>query len=334
MTTTTEHLALIVAATDVAARRLGVDVAAADQYASAGVAANTRKAYASDLACFTEYCTANGVAALPATVDTIRGYLAWLAAEGKALATIRRRVASIAAAHQVAGVVSPTSDAAVRATLRGIARTHGSGQRLAAPMGIDVLRAAIDALPMSLRGRRDRALLALGFAGALRRSELVALDLADLRFVAEGIEVTVRRSKTDQEGRGRVIGIPYGRRSGVCPVALVREWLAVAGFIDADGRVLGDGPVLRSVSRHGHVGGRLDGSAVARIVKAAAEAAGVDPDQFSGHSLRAGFVTSAAMAGVADRRIMDQTGHRSDAAFRTYVRRATVFQDNAAADVL
>lgn len=332
--TTTEHLALIVAATDVAARSLGVDVAAADQYASAGVAANTRKAYAADLACFTTYCAATGVAALPATVDTIRGYLAWLAAEGKAVATIRRRLASIAAAHQVAGVPSPTTDAAVRATMRGIARSLGSGQRLVAPLTIDVLRAAIDALPMNLHGRRDRALLALGFAGAMRRSELVALDLADIRFVAEGLEVTVRRSKTDQEGHGRVIGIPYGRRSGVCPVALVRDWLAAAGFLDADGQVIGAGPLLRSVSRHGHVGGRLDGSAIARIVKAAAEAAGVDADQFSGHSLRAGFVTTAAVAGIADRRIMDQTGHKSDAAFRTYVRRATVFHDNAASDIL
>jgi site-specific recombinase XerD len=160
-------------------------------------------------------------------------------------------------------------------------------------------------LDASLAGVRDRALLLLGFAGAFRRSELVALDVADLSFTARGVEVTIRRSKTDQEGAGRVVAIPLGSQAETCPVRSLRAWLEAAG-IEA-------GSIFRAVNRWGRVGGRLADRDVACTVKRAAERAGLDPAAFSGHSLRAGLATSAALAGKSDRAIMATTGHKSRA---------------------
>jgi integrase len=320
-------VAAFAAVTEVAADQLGVDVAAADRYAAAGVAANTRRAYASDWSDFTTYCAACGVAALPAAESTVRAYIAHLADQGRKVATIRRRVASIAAVHHVAGVPTPTTSTEVRATLRGIAREVGTAQRAVAPVEVDVLSAMVATIPQTMHGRRDRALLALGFAAALRRSELVALKVEDVAFVPKGVELTIRRSKTDQTAQGRRVAVPFGRKSGVCPVTLLREWLDASG--------ISSGPLFRRVDRHGNVGATaLDGSSVARIVKSNADAVGHDAERFAGHSLRAGFVTSAVRARVPVHRIMDQTGHQSDTSFRRYIRYADAFEDNAAAEVL
>ena len=181
-------------------------------------------------------------------------------------------------------------------------------------------------LPDTLQSRRDRALLLLGFAGAFRRSELVAIDLGDLEFNRDGLVVTVRRSKTDPEGQGRRVGIPFGSHLQTCPVRATQAWLE---FLDVP-----SGPVFRPIDRHGHIGtSRLSDKAVALIVKRSAGAAGLPAADLAGHSLRAGLATSAAAAGVSERAIMAQTGHRSVATVRKYIREGSLFLENAAAKV-
>ena len=177
-----------------------------------------------------------------------------------------------------------------------------------------------------LKGIRDRALLLLGFAGAFRRSELVGLNVADLEFVDQGLIVHLRRSKTDQEGVGRKVAIPYARGSA-CPVKAAKDWLTAAG--------ISEGPLFRPVTRHGHMAEeRLSGHAVAKIVKARAAAVGLNAKGYSGHSLRAGLITSAAMLGVSIWKIKAQSGHRTDAMVARYVRDADLFVNNAAGAVL
>jgi integrase len=179
----------------------------------------------------------------------------------------------------------------------------------------------VRALPDGLKGTRDRAILLLGFAGAFRRSEIVGLDVADLAASEDGLTVTLRRSKTDQEGVGRRVGIPRG--GSLCPVRAVQDWLAARGEAP--------GPLFVGMTRHGKTTGqRLDGKDIATLIKRAAEAVGLDPATVSGHSLRAGLVTTAARAGKSERSIMGQTGHRSVTMVRRYIRDAGLFDDNAA----
>ncbi len=181
----------------------------------------------------------------------------------------------------------------------------------------------VDVADPGLIGARDRALILLGFAGAFRRSELVGLDVEDCAFGKDGLTVTLRRSKTDQDGAGRKIGIPYGSNPETCPVRTVQAWLEEAGS-DA-------GPLFRSINRHGQVRtGRLSGIDVARIVKKLAVRAGLDPAKYAGHSLRAGHATSAAIAGASERSIMRQTGHRSVQMVRRYIRDGSLFRENSA----
>ena len=195
------------------------------------------------------------------------------------------------------------------------------------PILLDDLRVFLETLPVSLAGLRDRALLLVGFAGAFRRSELVSIDVEDLETVPEGFVVHLKRSKTDPYRHGRKVGIPYGTSEKTCPVVALETWLIVAS--------LATGPVFRAVDRYGHLrDGRLSGRAVARIVKRCAAKAGLDKSQFSGHSLRAGFATSAAVAGVSERAIMKQTGHKSTKMVRRYIRDGQLFQNNAATNLL
>jgi integrase len=178
-------------------------------------------------------------------------------------------------------------------------------------------------LPLGTKGIRDRALLLIGFAGAFRRSELVSVDVTDLSFETAGVKIILRRSKTDQEGRGRTVAIPYGVHDETCPVLALQSWLKESGIVD--------GPIFRPVHKGGRVAAcRLTGHAVASLVKSYAGSAGLQLASVSGHSLRAGFVTSAARAGEPERRIMRQTGHKSIEMVLRYVRQANVFTDNAA----
>ncbi|MHB8420600.1 MAG: site-specific integrase [Myxococcales bacterium] len=281
----------------------------------------TRTAYRSDWAHFSAWCQAHRGSPLPAGAATVALYLGELADQGFKVATIERRLAAIAEAHKAAGMPSPRGDANLRAVVKGIRRKLGVAQKQARPLLPGDLRGIVAKLPTSSQGVRDRALLLLGFAGAFRRSELAGLNVGDLELGEDGLTVTLRRSKTDQEGAGRKVGVPFGSDKATCPVRAVRAWLASLG----DGA---RGPLFRRVDRWGTVGkGRMTGQAVWRVVR---RVAGSD---FSGHSLRAGLATAAAKAGKSTLAIQKQTGHKSLAMVSRYVRDASLFEDNAAAGI-
>jgi integrase len=202
----------------------------------------------------------------------------------------------------------------------GIRRLKGTRQNAKAAATSDRLKLLLEQIPNSLLGVRDRALLLLEFAAALRRGELVALNVEDVEFVPEGLVLTIRRSKTDQEGAGERIGVHNGRAILTCPVRSLKEWIAAAQ--------LTSGPLFRSVDRHGRMGASLTDQVVAKLVKKYARFAGLDHTLFSGHSLRSGCATSAAISGASERKIMDQTRHRSVAMVRRYIRDGNLFRDN------
>jgi site-specific recombinase XerD len=284
------------------------------------LSANTRRGYRADL----EHYSTSGMT-LPSTPEMVAEYLAESVGIS-AVATMQRRLAAIAKAHVAMGAADPTKTEIVRATMRGIRRTLGVAQREAKPVLREDLFQMLDRMGASPKDVRDKALLLLGFAGAFRRSELVGLDVVDIETVRQGIVVTLRRSKTDQTGAGRKIGIPFGRTRW-CPVKHLTDWLSHTGTTS--------GPIFRVINRHGHVADqRLSGEAVSIIVKERAKAAGFDPSAYSGHSLRAGLATSAVIAGVSTLSIRRTTGHASDAMLARYVRIGDIFTDNAAAAVL
>jgi integrase len=282
-------------------------------YVRDSLAANTRRAYLSDLGQFEAWG-----GSLPASPETIAAYLA-AHADSLSVATLVRRLASISTAHQARGLSNPTRSELVRATLRGIKRTRGSPQLEAKPLLREDLVLVLDAMGGGLKAIRDRALLLIGFAGALRRSELVALDVADSMHVRRGIVLHLRHSKTDQDGHGDKIAIPYGRTRW-CPVTAIDAWLAASGITE--------GAIFRRVDRHGHV------HKLRLSIQERAAASGLDPAGYSGHSLRAGFATSAAQSGVPAWRIKAQTRHASDAMLSRYIREGELFTENAAGALL
>jgi integrase len=316
---------------DPAAGSRSIDLAPAppsaqsQHYASAASTANTRRAYRADWADFTAWCAEAERDTLPATPVTVADYLAARAAGAPerpplAVATLGRRLVAIARAHQLAGHPSPI-DEWVRTVMKGIRRQRRVTQRRVAPVVVEVLRQTVAALSDSRLGLRDRAILLLGFAAALRRSELVALDVADIRFVPQGLVLTLRQSKTDQVGEGLLKGVPLGSSSATCPVRAVQAWLKAAG--------LTEGPVFRPIDRHGNLRPKpLNGSDIAVIIKRSVAAAGFDPDPYSGHSLRAGLATAAAGAGAPSYQIRRQTGHTTDRMLEVYIREGSLFRDN------
>jgi site-specific recombinase XerD len=288
-------------------------------------AKNTIRAYRADWDHFEAWCQEHNQSSLPATADTVALYVTDLAATHKP-ATITRRISAISQAHQIAGMETPTGSAKVRLVMAGIRRMKGTAQTGKTPILVDDLRRMIAGLPENLLGVRDRVLLLIGFCGAFRRSELVALDAADVAVTREGLIVTIRRSKTDQEGEGRKIGIPYASHLETCPVRCLQDWLEKSGITE--------GPLFRPIDRFGKMASiRLSAAAVADIVKKYAEAVGLDASHFAGHSLRSGLATSAAAAGASERSIMNQTGHRSVGMVRRYIREGSLFRENAAAVV-
>jgi len=292
-------------------------------YFAHGKAPSTVRAYRDDWDDFTCWCTAHALSALPATPETIAWYLSAGAHEGRKINTLTRRIAAISQVHQLTGHPSPTTHATVHTVLAGIRRTHGKRPQGVAPFLVEDIRAMVATLPSTLLGVRDRALILLGFAGAFRRSELVALDVADLAWTEDGLIITLRRSKTDQEGEGRLVGIPYGTHDCTCPVHALRAWL--------DGAGITAGAVFRGMNRHGQQRtARISSRAVADIIKRTAQSAGLDPTRYSGHSLRAGHATTAARAGAHERVIMAQTGHRSERTVRRYIRLGELFRENSA----
>lgn len=289
---------------------------------------NTRKAYAEDWKSFERWCELAGRPALPASADTLSLYCVHLARLGKLPATINRRVAGVASRHLAAGHVSPVSGD-VREVLAGIGRRAGTAPKHAkAALTVEDLRAILPALGDGARGARDRALLLVGFASGLRRSELAALDVGDVTCRPEGLALHVARSKTDQAGAGRWLGVFRGRHRATCPVRALQAWL--------EERDAWAGPlfcVLTSPAgavRHK----RMSGWAVGEVVKQAARAAGMDATRYAGHSLRAGCATAASANGASDQAIMARTGHKSAAVMGRYVRYGSLFATDALAGVL
>jgi site-specific recombinase XerD len=296
----------------------------ADTFVRAAKAPSTLRAYRSDWEHFSRWCEQHTLCPLPASPQTVALYLAALAATHRP-GTMTRRLTAITKAHQIAGHPSPATmqQPAVSETLKGIRRTLGTAQQTKAPLLTADVKRMVKALPNNLAGRRDRALLLLGFAGGFRRSELAALDIEDVLPTEDGLVVKLRRSKTDPEGKGRDVGIPYGSTPSTCPVRSLGVWKAAAG--------ISEGALFRGVDRHGHLGVvRLHKDSVALVVKRAAEAAGLDPTQYAGHSLRAGLATQAYLNGAGELAIMRQTGHRSLAMVRRYIRDGSLFRDNPA----
>lgn len=297
-----------------------------EELIKASRAESTQRIYRSDWKEFSTWCDAHALMALPAAPTTVAAYLASLVDTGRRACTINRKVSAIRFAHKVASVENPCAHPLVEATASGIRRQIGVAQHGKAPARTEDIKLMVASLPENLHGLRDRALLLLGFAGAMRRSELVALDIRDITESSEGLRVVIRRSKTDQEGAGIIKGIPVGRHPETCPVRALNAWLVAAGITS--------GAVFRKVNRHGRLGAmRLTAQSVAIVVKRVATAVGLDPDRFSGHSLRAGLATSAAAAGVDMRFIMAQGAWASERMVRRYIRDGNLFRENAAAQV-
>jgi integrase len=291
------------------------------EYVRNSKAEATLRGYACDWHDFCAWCEAHAVRALPASPEAVASYIAECAARLKA-GSIQRRLNAIAEAHKATGAESPTHTSLVRNTMKGIRRTLGTAPAQKAPALTDDVKAMVEAADAGLIGTRDRALLLLGFAGAFRRSELVGLAVEDCAFGRDGLTIRLRRSKTDQEGAGRKVGIPYGSYLATCPVRNVQEWLTQAGITT--------GPLFRSINRHGTIQEHgLSGIDVARIVKKLAERVGLDAARFAGHSLRAGHATSAAIAGASERSIAQQTGHRSLQMLRRYIRDGNLWRENS-----
>jgi site-specific recombinase XerD len=283
---------------------------------------NTLRGYRADWRHFSGWCEEHGICPLPATPETVASYIAECAGRLKP-GSIQSRLNAIAEAHKAVGLESPTHSPIVANTMKGIRRTMGTAPVQKAAALTDDIRAMVDATDAGIIGSRDRALILLGFAGAFRRSELVGLDVEDCSFGKDGLTVTLRRSKVDQQAAGRKIGIPYGSNPETCPVRTVQTWIEKASITG--------GPLFRSINRHGQLKpGRLSGLGVARIVKKLVKRAGLDSAKYAGHSLRAGHATSAAIAGASERSIMNQTGHRSVQMVRRYIRDGSLFRENSA----
>lgn len=292
------------------------------EFIKASKAENTLRGYQADWRHFCGWCESRGLQPLPAAADAVAAYIAECAGRLK-VGSIQRRLNAIAEAHKAVGMESPTHTAIVRNVMKGIRRTRGTAPSQKSPALTDDIRAMVEAAHSGLIDLRDRALILLGFAGAFRRSELVGLAANDCAFGKDGLTVTLRRSKTDQTGEGRRVGIPYGSNPETCPVRTVQEWMEAAGITD--------GRLFRSINRHGKVqAGGLSGIDVARIVKKLAVRAGLDAAKYAGHSLRAGHATAAAIAGASERSIMNQTGHRSVQMVRRYIREGNLFRENSA----
>jgi site-specific recombinase XerD len=295
-------------------------------YAKRSKADNTLRAYASQWSAFESFCRAHDCAALPATPQTVAAYIAQRALEGASPATISQGLAAIGEIHKLRGHASPRAHPIVSEVLSGIRRTHGTAPVKKAPVLNRDMKPIISKLPASLVGDRDKALMLVGFGGCLRRSELVALTVADVVWSVEGIVLTVRKSKADQEAKGRKVAIPYARHAVQCPCLALRTWLDAAGITE--------GPLFRSLARGKVSSASLSAQSVALAVKSAVRAMGVDPAGYAGHSLRSGFATSASIAGVPAALIQEHGGWMTSQHVTEYIRNGARFANNAANGLL
>lgn len=296
------------------------------QFIAESLSAGTLRAYKSDLKIFAAWCAEHDVPSMPATSGTVADFLSDQATAGLSASSLTRRVAAIKYAHEAHGHQSPTTDKIVSATMKGIRRNKKQAPDKKAPATANKIITMLAHCDTStLPGKRDKALLLIGFAGAFRRSELAALKTSDIKIVNGNIKVTIRSSKTDQTGQGQTLTILNGQMNAV---AVLQDWLDSAG--------IESGYLFRGFYR----GGKrirdtmLSGQAIADIVKAYAIKSGLNPAEFAGHSLRSGFITSAAESGASLMKIMDQSRHKTVDIVRGYIQEADQVNNHAGASFL
>ena len=286
---------------------------------------NTVRAYKSDFADFSLFCVQNGFKSLPTEAKIVSLYLTHLSTKDIKMSTLKRRLVSIGVIHRLKGHYLDTKHPSIIENLMGIKRRKGSIQKGKKPLLINTLKQIINVIDENkneeIKKFRDRSIILIGFSGGFRRNEIVSLDYDDLDFVTEGLKINLKRSKTDQFGEGLVKGLPYFANSQYCPVLTLKKWIEISN--------INSGPLFRRFSKGSKLtNNRLTDQTVALLIKKYLKLAGIESKNYSGHSLRSGFATSAAESGVEERNIMAMTGHKSPEMVRRYIKEANLFKNN------
>ncbi len=287
---------------------------------------NTVRAYKSDFNDFGLFCAQNGFISLPSDPKIVSLYLTYLSTKGVKMSTLKRRLVSIGVIHKLKGHYLDTKHPSIIENIMGIKRRKGSMQQGKKPLLINNLKQIINVIDKEkndkIKKLRDRSIILIGFSGGFRRNEIVSLDYEDLDFVQEGLKIRLKRSKTDQYGEGSVKGLPYFDNSQYCPVISLRKWIEISK--------INSGPLFRRFSKGSKLSdNRLSDQTVALLIKDYLKIAGIESRNYSGHSLRSGFATSAAESGAEERSIMAMTGHKSTEMVRRYIKEANLFKNNA-----
>ena len=287
---------------------------------------NTIRAYKSDFRDFGIFCSRNGFKSLPSEPKIVSLYLTHLSTKNAKMSTLKRRLVSIGVIHKHKGHYLDIKHPSIVENIMGIKRRKGSVQKGKKPLLINNLKSIINVIDKEnkkeIKKLRDRSIILIGFSGGFRRNEIVALDLEDLDFVSEGLKINIKRSKNDQFGEGSVKAIPYFENDLYCPVISLKKWLKITN--------LKSGPLFRGFTKGSKLKNeRLSDQTIAILIKKYLKIVGIDSKHYSGHSLRSGFATSAAEAGVEERNIMAMTGHKSTEMVRRYIKEANLFKNNA-----
>tara|TARA_B110000483_G_scaffold125771_1_gene151123 strand:- start:4639 stop:5643 length:1005 start_codon:yes stop_codon:yes gene_type:complete len=289
-------------------------------------APNTIRAYQSDFTDFSLFCSKNGFRSIPTEPKVVSLYLTHLSSNEAKMSTLKRRLVSIGIIHKLKGHYLDTKHPSIIENIMGIKRRKGSLQKGKKPLLINNLKNIIDVIDQQIKEKinklRDRTIILIGFSGGFRRNEIVSLDYDDLDFVTEGLKINIRRSKTDQFGEGSVKALPYFNNPHYCPVVSLGNWIKISK--------INSGPLFRRFSKGSKLSeNRLTDQTVALLIKKYLELAGINSKNYSGHSLRSGFATSAAESGAEERSIMTMTGHKSTEMVRRYIKEANLFKNNA-----
>ena len=289
-------------------------------------AINTVRAYKSDFKDFGLFCAKNGFNSLPSEPKIVSLYLTFLSTKDAKMSTLKRRLVSIGVIHKLKGFYLDTKHPSIIENIMGIKRRKGSIQKGKKPILINNLKALINVIDEKIDNEikklRDRTIILIGFSGGFRRNEIVSLNYDDLDFVQEGVKIDIRRSKTDQFGEGSVKALPYFDNSKYCPVVSLKKWISVSE--------INSGSLFRRFLKGSKLSEkRLTDQTVALLIKEYLQLTGIDSRNYSGHSLRSGFATSAAEAGAEERSIMAMTGHKSTEMVRRYIKEANLFKNNA-----
>ena len=289
-------------------------------------ARNTIRAYKSDFNDFSLFCVKNGFKSLPSEPKIVSLYLTHLSTKDAKMSTLKRRLVSIGVIHKLKGHYLDTKHPSIIENIMGIKRRKGSIQKAKKPILINSLKTIVDVIDQQkkeeIKKLRDRSIILIGFSGGFRRNEIVSLDYDDLDFVKEGLKINIRRSKTDQFGEGSLKALPYFDSTQYCPVVSLLKWIKISG--------INSGALFRRFKKGSNLTeNRLTDQTVALLIKEYLNLAGIDSKNYSGHSLRSGFATSAAESGVEERSIMAMTGHKSTEMVRRYIKEANLFKNNA-----